>query len=112
MADQKGTLSVKLHCSEVESTEINALPEVALFRHQETGLGTGLNLSVIHGIVKNYKGFIRLESAPEAEASSVAGSEGILVVDGEKPYLTPREADLFFLYNFAISGEYPPPFFA
>ena len=89
MADEKGTLSVGLHRREVSAAEIppegniSAGPFIVLsvsdtgcgmsqdtidhifepyYTTREMGAGTGLGLSVVHGIVQDCKGFIAVES--------------------------------------------------
>ena len=77
------------------------------FTTKEIGVGTGMGLSVVHGIVKNNKGGIRVISSPDKgtcfevyfplmapgavneatveETSPPTGDERVLVVDDEKP---------------------------
>ncbi len=135
MTDQKGTLSVSLQHQELSAAEIGeeALspgPFVVItvsdtgcgmekttierifdpyFTTKERGKGTGLGLAVIHGIVHDAQGFIRVESTlgegssfivylpalheksatgqnSDNKASLQRGSEHILVVDDE-PFL-------------------------
>ena len=88
MADGKGTLSISLGRKEIGAEEISERgvapgPFVVLsisdtghgmdkeivarifepyFTTKETGKGTGLGLAVIHGIISEYEGFIRVES--------------------------------------------------
>ena len=138
MEDEKGTLTVRLYRREIAAEEIvyesgvSAGPFVVLsvsdtgcgmdeatkerifepyFTTKEMDKGTGLGLAVVHGIIQDYKGFIRVESTPvegstfsvyipalqgeaaspedsaskesKQEAPLLTGNERILVVDDE-----------------------------
>ncbi len=135
MAEQKGTLTVGLQCRELTTEDIPpergiiSGPFVVLtvsddgcgmdqptidrifepyYSTKEIGRGTGLGLAVIHGAVKDYKGFIEVKSSvgkgstfsiylpvtkePVTQAVDVeqkhkndvmSGNERILVVDDE-----------------------------
>ena len=95
MENEKGILRVKLQRQEITSQEIteadvSAGPFIVLsisdtgcgmspttierifepyFTTKDVGKGSGLGLAVVHGIVKRYHGFIRVESAPGEGAS-------------------------------------------
>ena len=144
LENQKGTISVKLYRTEIAAEEIteesgvSAGPFIVLsvsdtglgigqamikrifepyFTTKELGDGTGLGLAVVHGIVKSYRGFIRVESEPgkgtsfhvyiPAVKKSIiipeatkkdeilpTGSERILVVDDENSILELNETIL------------------
>lgn len=88
------------------------------FTTKKTGKGTGLGLSVIHGIVKDYRGFIRVKSKPGTgstftvflpefkenlplnptsirdEKTGIRGDESILIVDDELPLLNVNQTIL------------------
>ena len=138
MKKEKGTLTVRLYRREIAAEEIvyesgvSAGPFVVLsvsdtgcgmdeatkerifepyFTTKEMDKGTGLGLAVVHGIIQDYKGFIRVESTPvegstfsvyipalqgeaaspedsaskesKQEAPLLTGNERILVVDDE-----------------------------
>jgi len=100
-------------CLTVKDTGTGMTPETMTtifdpyFTTKEKGKGTGLGLAVVHGIVKNYKGDIMVESepgkgttfkvylpriVPQADTKgkpkqqiNLAGSGHILLVDDEKP---------------------------
>ncbi len=96
MEDEKGTLKIRLERREISSVEITGETDVVAgpfivlsvsdtgcgmdkttikcifepyFTTREVGKGSGLGLAVIHGIVKRYHGFIRVESKPEQGSS-------------------------------------------
>ncbi|MCK5196303.1 MAG: PAS domain-containing protein, partial [Desulfobulbaceae bacterium] len=91
MEKEKGTLTVKLYRREVAAEEIvyesgvtaglfivlsvsdtghgmDAVTKERIFEPyfttKEMGKGTGMGLAVIHGIIQDYKGFIRVDSTP------------------------------------------------
>jgi len=98
MSDEKGTLSVSLQRCEVRETDLNGEKNVSpgpfivlsvsdtgsgmeqgtidrifepYYTTKEVGTGTGLGLAVIHGIVQDAQGFIRVKSKP-GEGSTFA----------------------------------------
>ncbi|AGF77170.1 PAS domain S-box [Desulfocapsa sulfexigens DSM 10523] len=131
MEKEKGTLSVSLCRKDIQAEDISGNgvspgPFIVLsvsdtghgmdkktierifepyFTTKKVGKGTGLGLAVIHGIVKDYKGFIQVESEPgkgstfhvhfpvlehvvsiqekTKEALLPSGSEHIFIVDDE-----------------------------
>jgi PAS domain S-box-containing protein len=133
MENEKGVLGISLYRKEISDEEIVGEPDVSsgpfivlqvsdtghgmhqktierifdpYYTSKEVGKGTGLGLAVIHGVVKNYHGFIRIESElgkgttfyvhipvlqkdtsiiaePETSEPLSTGTERILVVDDE-----------------------------
>lgn len=131
MENEKGILTVGLHRTEICPKDIHEIgvspgPFIVLsvsdtghgmdeqtvkrvfepyFTLKEVGKGSGLGLSVVHGIVKDYKGFIRVDSktgegtvfkvylpalaenaapAENNETGLPTGTERILVIDDEE----------------------------
>jgi signal transduction histidine kinase/CheY-like chemotaxis protein len=96
------------------------------FTTKEIGEGTGMGLSVVHGIVKNNKGGIVVESTPgmgarfdiylplietlprnieqSVEEELPRGSENILVVDDEKP-LVKSTRSLLETLGYTVIGQ-------
>jgi len=91
MDQQKGTLTVRLSREDLETGDVEAYENVAAgsfvvfsvsdtghgmdtktmqrvfepyFTTKEVGEGSGIGLAVIHGIVQDYKGFVRVVSTP------------------------------------------------
>jgi PAS domain S-box-containing protein len=144
MEDEKGILRVSLQQKEISSEEIMGEPGVSpgqfvvlevsdtgqgmnqatierifepYFTTKEVGKGTGLGLAVIHGIIQDYHGFIRVKSEPgqgttfyvhipalphqpsttaeiRTDAPLPTGTEGILVVDDESMIVNINKAIL------------------
>ena len=153
MENQKGTLSVGLRRCEVTAEHLredDAAPgpfiilsisdtgcgmdkEIVekifdpFFTTKEVGKGTGLGLAVIHGIIKDYKGFIRVtselgkgtifdvylpvtqsdgnETKEKKQKEPPTGTERILVVDDEKTIANMHQAALERL-GYEVSAIY------
>jgi len=153
MDDEKGVLQVNLRRQHLQSEDIlepgvKAGPFIVLsvndtgagmkqaiqqrvfdpyYTTKEVGSGRGLGLAVIHGIVRDYQGMIRVESdpgvgtsvvvfipaqekeedAPKADSEEkLAGSERILVVDDEKGIVSVHQVALENLgYQVTVTTE-------
>ncbi len=67
---------------------------------KEKGQGTGMGLSVVHGIIKRYNGSIKVESIPDKGSDfhiylPVIKDEAPLIIDQDKSLLTGNETILF-----------------
>lgn len=125
-------LEEKYLCLSIQDNGIGITPEIKqkifdpYFTTKEIGKGSGLGLSVVHGIVKNYKGEIQVESqlgkgtifniflpitTKSAEFSKVqkdepsfVGAEKILFVDDEKS-IVKLVTRVFERAGYDITGE-------
>ena len=153
MQEQGGLMEVRLECSrvlehdapeagelkpgeyvvlEVSDTGMGMTPDIQqrifepFFTTKEAGKGTGMGLSVVHGIVQSYGGAIRVQSSPgegssftvllpKSDAAPLAanpatqeiprGSERILVVDDEEAICASLTA---MLQNLGYRAESSP----
>ncbi len=150
--NEQGTIDVKLSCREIGAREITAagvapgsFMELAVtddghgidretlgkifdpyFTTKEAGKGTGLGLAVAHGIVKEYQGFIHVDSEPdqgttfhvylpvlaegralpeemEDDGKLATGSERILLVDDE-PLIVSLSTSMLEGLGYEVTG--------
>lgn len=98
------------------------------FTTKEVGHGTGIGLSVVHGIVKNQGGFIRMESQPgngttmsvlfpasrrpqpeeDAETQAVIPGRGMVLLVDDEPSMVKMGSDMLERLGYRVTGMTDP----